>query len=62
MHNGMFNTLEEVLNHYNEHIQYNSPNLDVLITLMLLTNWAKLHLMLTTQEKADIISFLKTLN
>jgi cytochrome c peroxidase len=60
MHNGMFNTLEEVLNHYNEHIQYNSPNLDVLITDA--TNeLGETTLMLTTQEKADIISFLKTL-
>ncbi len=63
MHDGRFQTLEEVLNHYNEHIKMSS-SLDVLITeasnnLFVPPNTVDLGL--TAQEKADIIAFLRTL-
>lgn len=62
MHDGRFNTLEEVLDHYNEHIQPSST-LDVLIQEA--SNDAALQgtgrLGLTKQEKEDIIAFLNTL-
>lgn len=54
MHNGMFNTLEEVVDYYNNPQQFvkGSINIDPLI---------KQPLGLTAQEKADLIAFLKTL-
>ena len=59
MHDGRFASLQEVLNHYNEHIQP-SETLDLLITLGTNeTNGTSLGL--TTQEKQDIIAFLQTL-
>ncbi len=59
MHDGRFNTLEEVMEHYNEHIQQ-SPTLDNLITEA--SNEVNgNNLALTAQEKEDIIAFLKTL-
>ncbi|KAA5538623.1 cytochrome-c peroxidase [Adhaeribacter rhizoryzae] len=60
MHDGRFKTLEEVLDHYNEHIQANSPNLDPLI--MEASNQTRgKTLALTAEEKAKIIKFLHTL-
>ncbi|UCS91788.1 cytochrome-c peroxidase [Echinicola marina] len=63
MHDGRFETLEEVLDHYNEHIQINS-NLDILI--LEASNEPikprediKLHL--SPSEKEAIIAFLHTL-
>lgn len=63
MHDGRFRTLEEVLNHYNDHIQ-NSETLDVLILeasneLLNDSDTVKLHL--SEEEKAAIIAFLHTL-
>jgi cytochrome c peroxidase len=64
MHDGRFNTLEEVLDHYNNHIQQ-SKTLDPLITAA--SNEVKkpgdntIKLYLTDQEKADIIAFLNML-
>lgn len=63
MHDGRFQTLEEVLDHYNDHIQ-NSPTLDVLILeasneLPDGSDAVKLHL--SKDEKKAIISFLHTL-
>ena len=63
MHDGRFNTLEEVLDHYNEHIQ-GSVTLDVLIKEasneeVIPNEPVKLHL--TEQEKSDIIAFLHML-
>jgi cytochrome c peroxidase len=59
MHDGRFKTLEEVLNHYNEHIQ-SSPNLDVLIIeASNRVDGESLHL--SDQEKKDIIYFLNML-
>ncbi|HMU11559.1 MAG TPA: cytochrome c peroxidase [Ferruginibacter sp.] len=54
MHNGMFKTLEEVLNYYNSPDWFieNSINRDDAL---------KTPLRLTLQEKKDIIAFLKTL-
>ncbi len=54
MHNGMFKTLEEVLNYYNSPDWFieNSVNRD---------DAFKTPLRLTAQEKKDIIAFLKTL-
>jgi len=54
MHDGRFKTLEEVVNQYNEGIHTNSPNMD--------DNMQKLiqGIQLTTQEKLDLVAFLKT--
>jgi cytochrome c peroxidase len=60
MHDGRFKTLEEVLDHYNEHIRSGSPNLDPLI--MEASNETRGNtLALTAAEKAQIIKFLHTL-
>jgi len=59
MHDGRFLTLSEVIEHYDAHLQA-SPNLSPL-----LTNASNLEggtsLLLTTQEKADVLAFLHTL-
>jgi len=60
MHDGRFNNLNEVLDHYNEHIKNNSPNLDPLITTAS-NDCVGCSLGLTESEKEDIIAFLKTL-
>ncbi|MCS6821609.1 MAG: cytochrome-c peroxidase [Microscillaceae bacterium] len=59
MHDGRFQTLREVLDHYNEHIQ-NSPNLDPLI-IAASNEIRGTSLKLTEQEKQDIILFLEML-
>ncbi len=59
MHDGRFSTLEQVLDHYNEHIQ-TSPTLDPLIIGASNEKNGK-SLKLTNKEKADIILFLKML-
>lgn len=55
MHDGRFKTLEEVVDHYNNGIQQ-STTLDP--ALAATTNTG---LRLTTQDKADLVAFLKTL-
>ncbi|WP_246343477.1 cytochrome-c peroxidase [Adhaeribacter radiodurans] len=60
MHDGRLKTLEEVLNHYNDHIQNASPNLDPLIIEASNKIQGK-SLELTPAEKAKIIKFLQTL-
>ena len=60
MHDGRFNTLEEVLDHYNEHVNSNSPNLDPLISTAS-NDCNGCALGLTEIEKEDIIAFLKAL-
>ena len=64
MHDGRFNTLKEVLDHYNEHIKINS-NLSSLITeasnIQNGNTSTKINLDLTKDEKEAIIAFLKTL-
>lgn len=59
MHDGRFQTLEQVLDHYNEHVQVNSPGVDPNVLLSNVTNGTQLAL--TAQEKAQLIAFLKTL-
>lgn len=59
MHDGRFKNLEEVLDHYNEHI---SPNRSLSITLKDRSNNLNgKSLGLTASEKSEIISFLKML-
>lgn len=63
MHDGRFTTLEQVLEHYNDHIQL-SETLDPLILeasneQTIAGQPVKLHL--TAQEKKDIIAFLHML-
>lgn len=55
MHDGRFSTLEEVVDHYNEGIQLSST---VDVTL---SNTEATGLMLSDQDKSDLIAFLKTL-
>jgi len=55
MHDGRFQTLEEVIDHYNSGIQASST-LDVT-----LANTLQTGLMLTAQDKQDLVAFLKTL-
>ncbi|WBA42257.1 cytochrome-c peroxidase [Hymenobacter canadensis] len=59
MHDGRFRTLEEVVNHYNEHMLSNSPNVDPILLLSNTTGGTKLDL--TTTEKRQLVAFLKTL-
>jgi len=56
MHDGRFNTLDEVINHYSEGLQ-NSPTID---PLMKKVDEGGVHI--TTQEKADLKAFLLTLS
>jgi len=63
MHDGRFSTLEQVLDHYNEHVALNSPNIDPLI--LNATNDPRQQsrtLDLTAAEKAKIVAFLRTLS
>jgi cytochrome c peroxidase len=55
MHDGRFQTLEEVVDHYNDGIQQSST-LDPALNATTATG-----LMLDAQEKADLVAFLKTL-
>ena len=57
MHDGRFATLEEVVEHYNSGIQAH-PNLGAALKD---PNGDPVQLNLTTQEKADLVAFLKTL-
>jgi cytochrome c peroxidase len=57
MHDGRFTTLEEVLDHYNEHVK-ESPTLDINLKVSYSQHGG---LLLSAQDKADIIAFLKTL-
>jgi len=55
MHDGRFNTLEEVIDHYNEGIKTSAT-----VDLALLATQSQ-GLMLTEQDKTDLINFLHTL-
>ncbi|NNK81061.1 MAG: cytochrome-c peroxidase [Flavobacteriales bacterium] len=55
MHDGRFQTLEEVLDHYNEGVQLSST-VDPTIA-----NTEETGLLLTDDDKADLINFMKTL-
>jgi cytochrome c peroxidase len=60
MHNGSINSLAEVLDHYNHPELFTRPNVDILI-LEASNERFGTSLMLTPQEKADIIAFLHML-
>jgi cytochrome c peroxidase len=60
MHDGRFNTLQEVLLHYNEHVQRH-PNVDPLMSGTNNPDPNSLELLLTSGERAAIIAFLHTL-
>jgi len=55
MHDGRFNTLEEVVNHYNEGIK-ESTTADQTVL-----NTKNTGLLLTEQDKQDLVNFLHTL-
>ena len=55
MHDGRFQTLEEVIDHYNEGVRESST------TDITLLNTKDTGLFLTAQDKQDLINFLKTL-
>jgi cytochrome c peroxidase len=56
MHDGRFQTLQEVIEFYNSGVHKTSPNIDPLMTLP-----GKIYgLELTMQEKQDLLNFLKT--
>jgi cytochrome c peroxidase len=59
MHDGQFNTLEEVIEFYNTGVNQSSPNIS---PLMLKANRFEGKLNLTDQEKADLLAFLLTLS
>lgn len=59
MHDGRFQTLEDVLDFYNEHVQVNSPNIDPIMVQTSNEVNGK-TLMLTEAEKGKIIKFLLT--
>ena len=56
MHDGRFATLQEVIDHYSDHVKA-SPTLDPIMS----HNNRDINLRLTPQEKADLIAFLLTL-
>lgn len=58
MHDGRFQTLEEVVDHYTENIE-RSPNLDA--TLGVHLNNGGSGVVMTDQDKLDLVAFLKTL-
>ena len=60
MHDGRFQTLQQVLDHYSDHVQQSSPNID--INLLDATNtFHGTQLDLTATQKRQIIAFLQTL-
>ena len=63
MHDGRFQTLEQVVEHYNSGIQAN-PNLDHRLTQGALdgtNNPAPVRMNMTSQQKSDLVAFLNTL-
>ena len=58
MHDGRFNTLEEVVEFYNSGVNQSSPNVS---PLMLKSNRPGGSLNLTNEQKSDLVAFLKTL-
>jgi len=61
MHDGRFKTLEEVLDHYSDHVQMASPNLDNNLILGINDAPFGTHMDLTATEKKQVLAFLKTL-
>jgi len=60
MHDGRFNTLEEVVDHYNEHIDTNTAD-PILLLSNNTVNGSLGNLGLTATEKRQLVAFLKTL-
>jgi len=60
MHDGRFQTLEEVVEHYNSGVEQH-PNLSPLLRENGASNGPPRRLNLTSQEKAALVAFLKTL-
>lgn len=60
MHDGRFNTLQEVLDHYVDHLKY-APNLDANLTNPPTSGISRGLRTLTTAEKTKIVLFLNTL-
>ena len=60
MHDGRFNTLEEVVEHYNSGVQQH-PNLDDRLTVDGHTGGTPLQLGLTEYDKQALIAFMKAL-
>jgi cytochrome c peroxidase len=63
MHDGRFQTLEQVVEHYNSGVQAN-PNLDLRLTQGSFdgtTNTAPVRMNMTAQQKSDLVAFLNTL-
>ena len=56
MHDGRFATLEQVVDFYADDVNTNSPTLDVHMQ-----PWVKGEVRLSTQDRADLVAFLKTL-
>jgi cytochrome c peroxidase len=61
MHDGRFKTLEEVLDHYSDHVQMASPNLDNNLIQGINNPPFGTHMDLTATEKKQVLAFLKTL-
>jgi cytochrome c peroxidase len=61
MHDGRFKTIEEVLDHYSDHVQMASPNLDNNLIQGLNNPPFGTHMDLTATEKKQVLAFLKTL-
>lgn len=62
MHDGRFATLEEVVDFYVDGVQLNSPNLDDhMLPWSLVPNGALGTLPLSSQDRADLVAFMKTL-
>ena len=52
MHDGRFKTLDEVIDHYSDNVNFNSPNLHPLM------DHGGIHLNLSAQQKADLKAYL----
>ena len=61
MHDGRFKTLEEVLDHYSDHVQMASPGLDNNLIQGINDPPFGTHMDLTATEKKQVIAFLNTL-
>ncbi len=60
MHDGRFETLEEVIDHYSEGIQ-SHPNLDIRLRDGFRQDGSAIRMSFTTEEKAALVAFLHTL-
>jgi cytochrome c peroxidase len=60
MHDGRFQTLEQVLDHYSDHVQLGSPNIDPNLLDGINSPFSN-QLILTAAQKKQVIAFLNTL-